>query len=239
MHEAKKHAGHLVAVAVAAALCGALFSFQAAAASKKDSEERVKSAVEVFGEILNIPETSIPPSLLNNCAGLVVIPRMVKGAFIVGGQRGKGIMVHRLPKGAWSNPCFVTITGASVGLQIGGQGTDVILVVNNERGFQALLSDSFKFGAGASVAAGPVGRDMTAGTDAKLKAEIYSYSRSKGVFAGVSLEGCALTIDTEANVAYYSKSIAAKTLVSTASKPYPASAVPLLNLLKPYTKIKK
>lgn len=215
-----------------AALSVAFLPTPVPAASKSDSQERLDNAVEVLGEITNIPEEGIPPSLLRNAKGLIIIPHMVKAGFIVGANRGKGIMVHRLPGGGWSNPAFCTITGGSVGLQIGGQATDLVMVVNSEKGFQALLSDNFKFGGNASVAAGPVGRDASAATDAKLKADIYSYSRSKGVFAGVSLEGAGLTSDDDANTAFYGKPADRKKLLSAQDKPYPAPR--LLEILKKY-----
>lgn len=221
----------LAALALAAVLA-AVLPTPVAAASKSDSQERLNNAVEVLGEITNIPEEGIPPSLLRNAKGLIIIPHMVKAGFIVGANRGKGIMVHRLPGGGWSNPAFCTITGGSVGLQIGGQATDLVMVVNSEKGFQALLSDSFKFGGNASVAAGPVGRDASAATDAKLKADIYSYSRSKGVFAGVSLEGAGLTSDDDANTAFYGKLLDRKKILSAQDKPYPAPG--LLEILKKY-----
>lgn len=202
------------------------------AASAKDSQERLDNSIEVLGEIINIPEQSIPPGLLRNAKGLIVIPHMLKAGFILGANRGKGIMVHRLPGGVWSNPAFCTITGGSLGFQIGGQATDLVMVVNSEKGFQALLSDSFKFGAGASIAAGPVGRDTSAATDAKLKADIYSYSRTKGLFAGVSLEGAGLTSDDEANTAFYNKLSNRKQILSIHGNPYPAPK--LLEILKKY-----
>lgn len=201
---------------------------------QQDTYDRMNSSIEVLTELLNIPEGGVPRGLLKKCQGLVIIPHMVKGAFIVGAARGKGIMIHRLPGGKWSNPSFVTITAGSVGFQIGGQATDLLLVINNERGFQAMLEDNFKFGANASVAAGPVGRDAAAGTDAKLKADIVSYSRSKGVFAGISLDGAGLTNDTEANTAFYGKLVNHRTLLSTQNNPYPEAARPLLKILGPF-----
>jgi lipid-binding SYLF domain-containing protein len=224
-----------VALVIVAALITAFGLPAAGAIDNKEANERMTNSIEVLGEIINIPEHGIPKSVLSSCRGLIVIPHMVKGGFIVAANRGHGIMIHRLPSGQWSDPSFCTITGGSVGFQIGGQATDLILVVNNEKGFQALLSDNFKFGGQASVAAGPVGRDASAGTDAKLSAEIYSYSRTKGVFAGVSLEGAGLTVDADANTAFYGKAVDAKQVVQRHSKPYPAAALDLLKLLKPYS----
>ena len=193
-------------------------------------KERLLNSIEVLQDILGIKEKGIPISLLEKCKALIIIPHMIKGGFVIGAARGKGIMIHRLPNGAWSDPAFCTITAGSIGFQIGGQATDLVLVVNSEKGFQALLSDNFKFGAGASIAAGPVGRDATASTDAKLKADIYSYSRSKGLFAGISLEGAGLTSDNDSNTDFYGKTIAREILLSRHSQPYPAPE--LIKLLK-------
>lgn len=225
-------------LAIVLALAVVLSVPAGAAISQKEANERMALSTEVLGEIINIPEQGIPTSVLTGAKGLIIIPHMVKGGFILAANRGHGVIIHRLPNGAWSDPTFCTITGGSVGFQIGGQATDLILVVNNEKGFQALLSDNFKFGGQASVAAGPVGRDASAGTDAKLSAEIYSYSRTKGVFAGISLEGAGLTMDSDANTAFYGKPVDPKQLVSRHSKPYPAAAQGLLKLLKPYTPAK-
>jgi len=229
----------LLAVGLTAALLvGPLAVTAAAGPSKGDVEKRMLSSIEVLKEILNIPEGGVPKTLLNKCTGLIIIPHMVKAGFIVGGNRGHGIIVHRLPNGGWSDPCFCTITGGSIGFQIGGQATDLLLVVNNERGFQALMGNNFKLGGQASVAGGPVGRETSAATDATLKADIYSYSRSKGLFAGISLEGAGITEDDDANTAYYGKLLDGKVLVGRQSKPYPASAQPLLTVLQPYARKK-
>lgn len=209
------------------------------AENTKDVEKRLANSIEVLSEIINIPEGGIPNSLLRKCQGLVIVPHLIKGGFIVGGQHGKGIVVHRLPGGRWSAPGFVDITGGSIGFQIGGEATDLVMVVNSEKGFQALLSSNFKFGANASAAAGPVGRDAAAGTDAKLSADIFTYSRSKGAFAGVSLEGAGCSTDDSANKAFYGRDIDEKVLLNKTTKPYPAQAQRLLELLKPYTVIKK
>lgn len=203
------------------------------AGTGKDAQERLDNSVAVFSEILNIPEKGIPPSLVKDAKGIIIIPHMIKAGFIVGANRGKGIVIHRLPGGGWSDPAFVTITGGSIGFQIGGQATDLIMIVRSERGFQALLEDNFKFGANASIAAGPVGRDAAAATDAKLKADILSYSRSKGLFAGISLDGAGLTQDRDANQDFYGKKRDIKAIVGTQSKPYPAPG--LLKLLRPFT----
>jgi len=209
-------------------------ALQVQAIDKKDADERMSNCIEVLGEIIHIPEGGIPKNVLTNCKGLIVVPHVVKAALGVGGSRGHGIVVHRLAGGAWSDPSFCTITAGGIGFQIGGQATDLILVVNNEKGFKALLGNNFKFGANASVAAGPVGRTAEAGTDVTLRAEIYSYSRSKGLFGGISVEGAGFTMDDKANTAFYGKPVDAEKILYAVSKPYPAAAQPLLKLLSPY-----
>lgn len=166
---------------------------------------KVTEAANVLWEIESIPENGVPPALLSSSYGVAVIPGMLKAGFILGGRYGQGIMVVRNSTGSWSNPCFITIAGGSVGWQIGAQSTDVILVFKTRRSASALADGKFTLGADASVAAGPVGRSAEAATDAQLRAEILSYSRSRGLFAGVALEGAALQIDNSANAFFYSK----------------------------------
>lgn len=164
--------------------------------------DRVEEAAKVLDEMLAAKDNAIPKSILDKAAALVVIPSTVKGAFVVGGQRGKGLISGR-SGGGWSTPAFITLTGASFGFQIGGQATDVVLVVMNERGLNNLTQNSFKIGGDASVAAGPVGREATAATDYRLQAEILSYSRSRGLFAGISLAGSTIRADRDANEKIY------------------------------------
>lgn len=164
--------------------------------------ERVAEAATVLEEAQAGGDTSIPRSILEKARALVVIPSTVKGAFVVGAQRGKGVISARVD-GKWSPPAFVTLTGGSVGFQIGGQATDLVLVVMNERGLTNLTQNTFKIGGDASVAAGPVGRDATAATDLTFRAEILSYSRSRGLFAGVSLAGSTIRADRDANEKIY------------------------------------
>jgi SH3 domain-containing YSC84-like protein 1 len=152
---------------------------------------------------MSIPVTAIPESLLAEAQGVAIIPGMVKGAFVVGLRHGKGVIVARDPSGAWRAPVFITVTGGSVGWQAGVESTDVVAVFRNRRGVDGLLRGKLTLGADASVAAGPVGRDASAATDALLKAEIFSYSRSRGLFAGVAIDGAALLVNHRANAAYY------------------------------------
>jgi len=164
---------------------------------------RVQSAAAVLSEIMEIPEDCVPPSLLNNSRAVAIIPGMLKAGFVIGGRYGEGVLMVRNSRGRWGNPLFVRIYGGSVGWQVGAQATDVILVFKTMRGVDAVTSGKFTLGLDASVAAGPVGRHAEAGTDVQLRAEILSYSRSRGLFAGVALEGAAIQIDYGANAAFY------------------------------------
>lgn len=166
-------------------------------------EEKVAAATDVIDQLSRIPEQTIPSSLLSRAYAVAVLPNVVKGAFIFGGQRGKGVLVVRRDDNTWSNPSFVKVTAGSAGWQFGGQSTDIILVFKTRQGVENIQKGKLTLGADAAVAAGPVGRRTAAATDIELKAEVYSYSRSRGLFAGVALEGSALTIDAKANAAYY------------------------------------
>ena len=177
----------------------------AAVALAKGEVKTVRESSQVLKEIMRIPEKGIPPALLRNAHAVAIIPGVIKGAFIVGGRHGTGVVLVRGENGRWSDPIFVSITGGSIGWQVGGTSTDVVLVFKSPRGVAGLLKGKFTLGADAAVAAGPVGRDAEAATDVMLKSEIMSYSRSRGLFAGLSLEGAALLIDDDADVAYYGK----------------------------------
>jgi lipid-binding SYLF domain-containing protein len=170
------------------------------------AEERVNSASEVMREVMRIDDKAIPRDILKNAWAVVVFPGVLKGAFIIGGQGGKGVVVRKLADGSWSAPAFLNITGASFGAQIGGQKIDYILVVRNEGGLKGLLEDKFEVGGEASVAAGPVGRAAAASTNATLSAGILSYSRTQGLFAGISLKGAIISQDKDMNTAIYQKS---------------------------------
>jgi lipid-binding SYLF domain-containing protein len=169
-----------------------------------DEESKLLDAIEVLHEINRIPESAMAPYLLKNAHGIAIIPGVIKLGFVVAGRHGQGLVSVRKASGGWSNPSFVTLTGGSVGWQAGAQSTDVILVFKSRKSIDAIAGGKFTLGADASVAAGPVGRHAEAGTDIMLKSEIYSYSRNRGLFAGVSLEGAALQIDDKANSALYS-----------------------------------
>jgi lipid-binding SYLF domain-containing protein len=169
-------------------------------------EQRVAEAADTLDQLLRIPESSIPPSLLARAYAVAVIPDVIKAGFVFGGRRGKGIIVVRMDDDSWSNPAFVTMTGGSVGWQAGVQSTDVILVFKTRQGVQNIENGTMTLGADASVAAGPVGRTASAATDLKFDAEVVSYSRSKGLFAGVSFEGANITMDRKANSRFYGSS---------------------------------
>jgi len=179
-----------------------IVAFPAAAATKE--ENRVADATDVLDQLLRIPEQSIPPALLSRAYGVAVIPNVLKIGFGLGARRGKGVLVVRQDNKTWSNPSFVTLTGGSFGFQVGAQSTDIILVFKTRRSVDNIANGKLTLGADASVAAGPVGRYTSVATDWKFKAEVYSYSRSRGLFAGVALEGAGMTMDRKANAAFYS-----------------------------------
>jgi lipid-binding SYLF domain-containing protein len=164
---------------------------------------KINASTQVVQEILNIPEQVIPPALLRNAHGIAIIPGIIKAAFFLGGRYGSGILLVHTKEGGWSNPVFLRLVGGGFGWQFGIQSTDVILVFKSARSIEGLTKGKFTLGADASVAAGPVGRSVEAATDMQLKAEIYSYSRNRGLFAGVSLEGAAIQIDNNADEVFY------------------------------------
>lgn len=166
-------------------------------------EDRVFKAIEVIEEMVEIPEEGIPEALLNKAYGIAIIPKVIKAAWVVGGRYGKGVLLVRTETGRWGHPCFIRIAGGSVGWQIGVQSVDIILVFKRRKGVDSITEGKITLGADASVAAGPVGRRAEASTDIELEAEIYSYSKSRGLFAGVSIEGAAIQIDEEANAKFY------------------------------------
>ncbi len=165
--------------------------------------QKVETSSLVMSEIMQIPEKGIPLSLLQKAYGIAIIPEVIKVGFVLGGRHGQGVLLTRTGEGKWSNPSFVTLTGGSIGWQIGAQSSDVILIFRSRRSVDGIIKGKFTLGVDASVAAGPVGRHAEAGTDFELKAEIYSYSRSRGLFVGIALEGASLQIDHDANEAFY------------------------------------
>ncbi|KFN43835.1 hypothetical protein N789_07770 [Arenimonas oryziterrae DSM 21050 = YC6267] len=188
-------------------------------------DERAANATRVLAEILRIPEDSIPSKLLVEAQAIAVIPDVVKAGFVVGGRGGKGLIAVRGEDGTWSNPSFIRLGGGSIGFQAGVQSADVILVFKTKRGVDSIVNGKFTLGGDASVAAGPVGRSAQASTDEQLKAEIYSYSRARGLFAGVSIDGTALTIDNKANQAVYGQGNTARAIFEGRASGAPSDAV--------------
>jgi len=213
-----------------------LFFASTPARAEGKEGEKVESAAEVLEEIMAIPEKGIPPSLLHDASGIAIVPGLIKIGFVVGGRYGTGVLVVKEKGGGWSDPVFVSLAGGSVGWQIGAESTDVVLVFKSRKSIDGIMKGKFTLGADASIAAGPVGRRAEAATDEKLKAEIYSYSRSRGLFAGVSLEGSALQIDAEADAAYYGKEgIRPPDILSGKDIKVPSSAVKLRKALAKHT----
>lgn len=188
----------------AAALAALLLTPTTEAASRE--EKRVGDAADVLEQLMRIPEKSVPPALLSRAYAVAVIPNVVKAAFGLGARRGKGIIVVRQDDNSWSNPAFITITGGSVGWQVGAQSTDVVLVFKTRKGVDGIENGRLTLGADASVAAGPLGRQTGVATDIQFNSEVYSYSRSRGLFAGVALEGAGVMMDRKANAAFYAAS---------------------------------
>ena len=194
-------------------------SFTSAKSQDKQKEqEKINASIKVlqdFGQM----QDEIPKQLMKITQGIIVVPKLINAGFVVGGKRGKGIALVKMEDGTWSNPVFVTITGGSVGLQAGVQAVDLVLVFKNRETLQNIGERSFTLGGDVSVTAGPVGRSSTASTDGKLEAEVYSYSRSKGLFAGISLGGSVIGIDEDANQAFYGENESAQTIFENTASP--------------------
>jgi lipid-binding SYLF domain-containing protein len=213
----------------------ALTALPTMAAQDKDTKEtdRLENAGTVLEEIVNIPD-NIPQDLLDKAECVVVFPSVLKFAIGFGGSYGRGAMVCRSGEhftGPWGAPSMAALEGGSVGLQLGGQATDFVLLIMNPRGAKAILSSKVKLGADAAAAAGPKGRDAQANTDVTLRAEILSYSRSRGLFAGISLEGSTLRPDNDANERVYGKKVTATEIVIKGAVPVPSSGQKLVSLL--------
>jgi len=209
------------------------FLLPAFAAENQKEEDRVKEAGQVLKEILNIPD-DIPQDLLDKAECLIILPSVKKGAFGIGGSYGRGVMICRNGEhytGRWGAPAMYALEGINIGFQLGGQATDFVLLVMNPKGAQSLLGSKVKLGADAAAAAGPKGRDATAATDVVMKAEVLSYSRSKGLFAGISLEGSTLRSDGSANEKLYGQKLTAKEIIRDGKVKAPPSASELVALL--------
>jgi lipid-binding SYLF domain-containing protein len=200
---------------------------------RSDIEKRIDASAKVLTEIMGTPDKAIPNKVLSDAKCLAIIPSMVKIAVGFGGNHGKGIATCRTANG-WSAPAPITITGGSFGLQLGGQAVDVVMVIMNDQGMQHLLSSKFKLGADASAAAGPVGRDAGADTDWKMKAEVLTYSRARGVFAGIDLNGAAVTQDKDETRILYGKFIPFSEILSGKVEP-PRGTDAFLSTVRKYT----
>ena len=201
--------------------------------AQKDENNRIRNAGKVMVEILNVPD-DIPADLLDKAECVIVLPSVMKAAFIVGGSYGRGVMTCRSGpefNGPWSAPALMALEGASVGFQIGGQATDFVLLVMNKRGANSILTSQVKLGGDIAAAAGPKGRNAAASTDVTMRAEVLSYSRSRGLFAGVSLEGSTLRPDGDAQARIYGQGVSAKEIVINSSIHAPASAKLLVSTL--------
>jgi lipid-binding SYLF domain-containing protein len=176
--------------------------------AQSDETLRIQESATVFSEIMGAPDKAIPNSVLEKAEGIAIFPGTIKGGFVIGAQHGRGIISARVENTrAWSAPAFMTLTGGSIGAQIGAQAVDVVLVIMSRRGLMQLVSNEFKVGADAGVAAGPVGREASAGTDVAMRAEILSYSRARGLFAGINLNGSSIRGDDDANQRFYGKPV--------------------------------
>lgn len=183
-------------------------------AQANEEAERIDEAITVLHEIMSAPDASIPEALLERSVAVAIFPSTVRAGFFLGGQRGRGFIAGRDEEtGAWSPPAFLTLTGGSIGLQVGAQSVDIILLIQNRRGLSRLLDNQFKLGGDASAVVGPVGRTVEASTDLQMTAEILSYSRSRGVFAGVTLGGATLRADRDANERFYGERLDSRDIV--------------------------
>lgn len=206
-----------------------------AATDKSKTNERLGDSADLFTEIMGAPDKSVPQDLLDKAACIVLVPGLKKGAFVIGGKFGRGFAICRNSNGqGWGPPAAIRIEGGSVGFQIGVSSSDVILLVMNERGMKKLTSSKFTIGADATAAAGPVGRNASAQTDALMTAEILSWSRSRGAFAGVSLDGATLRNDLDENKIMYGQQWDSKQILGSGAKP-PAGADKLIAALNKYS----
>jgi lipid-binding SYLF domain-containing protein len=198
---------------------------------------KVEDATEVFQAIATIPDKKVPDYMMKDAYGVAIIPRVQKVGLVIGGQYGKGVLVVRNEDRTWGDPIFITLTGGSIGWQIGIQSIDLVLFFHTKKSVDKVLQESFTLGVDVAVAAGPMGRQASASTDTELKAEIYSYSRSRGFFAGVTLAGASMAIDDDANAAYYGRAnIAVPDILKGTGLALPASAVELRKVLGEYAR---
>jgi lipid-binding SYLF domain-containing protein len=219
------------------ALVVVALSIATLSAQSSDETRRINDSVLVLQEIMAAGDKAVPQGIMEKAAGIAVFPSLLKGGFVVGGQRGHGVLSVRNKKdGTWSAPAFLTITGGSIGAQIGGQAIDLILVVQNDRGLEQLVKNQFKVGAEAGVAAGPVGREAAAATDIQMRAQILSYSRARGLFAGITLNGATIRQDRDANERFYGTAYRTGQIVFDGLGGSPAPAATWREALAKYAK---
>ncbi|MES9961808.1 MAG: lipid-binding SYLF domain-containing protein [Sedimenticola sp.] len=222
---------------VATALAALFLPLGWALAASSDQEAKMAEVLEVLGELQRIPEESIPPALLENAGAVAIIPNVVKVGLVIGGRYGKGVVTVRKEDGRWSAPLFLTVTGGSVGWQLGAQSTDVVLVFKSRKSVDSLVDGKFTLGADAAIAAGPVGRQAAAATDVQLQSEIFSYSRSRGLFVGIALDGASLEIQQMDNARYYKQpEITAQQIIDGMAATRPESANQLIEMLSQQSK---
>jgi lipid-binding SYLF domain-containing protein len=206
-------------------------------AAQSDEAQRIQESATVFSEIMSAPDKAIPNSVLAKAEGIAIFPGTIKGGFVVGAQHGRGIISARIEGSReWSAPAFMTLTGGSIGAQIGAQAVDVVLVIMSRRGLMNLVSNEFKLGADAGVAAGPVGREASAGTDVAMRAEILSYSRARGLFAGINLNGSSIRGDDDANQRFYGTPVKTGDIIFKSMTPAPAPVPDWQAMLAKYAK---
>jgi lipid-binding SYLF domain-containing protein len=227
---------HRVSASLLIAATAALFLSSASqVGAQSDEADRIKESATVLDEIMRASDSSIPTSVLSKAEGIAIFPGTVRGGFIVGGERGRGILsVRDTTSRQWSAPAFITITGGSLGLQIGLRATDLVLVIQNRRGVENLVRNEFKIGAGAAATGGPVGRDAQAATDIQMRAEILSYSRSRGLFAGATVEGSTIRQDEDANGRFYGEKLTTRQVVFENKAKTPETTVVWFKTLMKY-----
>ncbi len=212
-----------IRAALGLALAASLASASAIAGPNEDA--RAQNAVRVLTDIQAIPESAIPDKLFDEARAVLVVPDAIKAGLVVGGRRGHGLLSVKGADGTWSNPAFVTLTGGSIGFQAGVQSADIVLVFRSERGLDSIVNGKFTLGADAGVAAGPVGRNASAATDGAMKAEIWSWSRARGLFAGVALDGAVLSIDDAADESVYGRDTTPRMIFESRAPQAPSDAV--------------
>jgi lipid-binding SYLF domain-containing protein len=201
----------------------------------EEESTRAENAVRVLKEVMMAPDKRVPADLMHNAYAIAVIPDVIKAGFVIGGRHGLGLISVKGSDGTWSNPSFISMSGGSIGFQAGVSSTDVILVFRTERGVDSIVHGKFTLGADASAAAGPVGRTAQAATDAQLKAEIFSYSRTRGLFAGAALDGSVIAIDNDANRSVYGDGVTPRRIFAGGVSNVPNSVVDFRDRLEEYT----